>query len=93
MYAALVVPPLFVDASRHQPCRVLPFESADCEAVDAQRRCRLAFQGTTILQPGYGGFRQRSTFARSDFFSQLRGFFRSVLTYGLSTSRPFSGCK
>src|SRR6266852_7431813 len=27
--------------------QVLPFEPADCEAVDAQRRCRLAFQGIT----------------------------------------------
>jgi len=31
------------------------FESADCEAVDAQRRCRLAFQDTTLSTDTPGG--------------------------------------
>jgi len=44
-----------------------------------------------ILQPDYGGIRQSSTLARSDFFSQLQVFLRSMLTYGLSTSHPLSG--
>jgi hypothetical protein len=51
-----------------------------------------ASSSTYILQPGYGGYRQRSTLAQSDFFSQLRVFFHSVSTYGLSTSRPLSAC-
>src|SRR5207248_722249 len=56
------------------------------------RRCLATptLSSTNILQPGYGGIRQRSTFASSDFFSRLRDFFHSVLTYGLSTNRPFS---
>ncbi len=32
MYSALVVPPLFVDASRHQPCRVRLYSSLITEA-------------------------------------------------------------
>ena len=38
------------------------------------------------------GSRQRSTFAFSDFFSQLQGLFHSVSTYGFSTAHPLSGC-
>ncbi len=65
---ALVVPPSFVDASRHQPRGVC-----------------------FILTPDYGGIRRSSTLARGDFFSRLRVFIHSMLTYGLSTNRPFSG--
>jgi hypothetical protein len=56
------------------------------------RQCLTAStsSSTNILQPGYGGFRQRSTFAQCDFLSQLRVFFHSVPTYGLSTTRPLS---
>jgi hypothetical protein len=68
LHTALVVPPSFVDALRHQPRRV-----------------------RNILQPDYGGIRQSSTLAWSDFFSQLQVFLRSILTYELSTSRPLSG--
>ncbi len=32
MYSALVVPPLFVDASRHRPCRVRLYSSLITEA-------------------------------------------------------------
>src|SRR5437763_1742826 len=58
------------------------------------RRCLATptLSSTNILQPDYGGIRQRSTLASSDFFSQLRGFFRGLLTCELSTNRPLSGC-
>jgi hypothetical protein len=57
------------------------------------RRCLAAStsSSTQILQPGHGGLRQSSTLAYGDFFSQLQGFIRSVLTYGLLTNHPFSG--
>jgi len=91
-YADFVVPPSFARPHGHQPRRVLPFESADCEAVDAQRRCRPAFQGINILEPVNGGLRQRSTFAQSRrFLLAAPGFIHSALTYGLSTTRPLSG--
>ena len=35
--------------TRKSKLPVLPFEPADCEAVDVQRRCRLAFQGTILF--------------------------------------------
>src|SRR5258708_19730178 len=56
------------------------------------RRCFAAStsSSTEILQPGHGGLRQSSTLAYGDFFSQLQGFIRSVLTYGLLTNHPFS---
>ena len=58
------------------------------------RRCPTAStsSSTNILQPANGGIRQRSTFAYSDFFSQLRGFIRGQLTYELSTNRSLSAC-
>src|SRR5260370_3857366 len=57
------------------------------------RRCLAASTSSSIeiLQPDHGGLRQSSTLAYGDFFSQLQGFIRSVLTYGLLTNRPFSG--
>jgi hypothetical protein len=36
--------------------------------------------------------RRISADAPGDFFSQLRGLFRSVSTYGFSTAHPLSGC-
>src|SRR5260370_1057322 len=58
------------------------------------RRCFAAStsSSTEILQPGHGGLRQSSTLARGDFFSQLQGFIRSVLTYELFTNHSLSAC-
>ncbi len=47
---------------------------------------------TSILQSDDGDYRQRRTFASSDFFSQLGDFFHSAPAYGFSTSHPFSAC-
>jgi hypothetical protein len=67
MYTALVVPPLFVDVSRHQPRRVLTYS---CPITGATGGVLLSLTRFLLAAPS---------------------FFHSVLTYGLSTSRPFSG--
>src|SRR5712692_10164935 len=64
---ALVVPPSFVDASRHQPRRVLTYSSPITGAT-----------GKGLL-------------SHTRFLLAAPGFIHSVLTYGLSTNRPFSG--
>ena len=68
-YADFVVPPSFVNVSRHRPLRVLLYSSPVTGA-----------SGRGLLSRSQG-----------DFFSQLRVFIHSALTYGLPTTRPLSG--
>src|SRR5258708_2560775 len=78
LYSALVVPPSFVDASRHQPCRVRLYSSL---ITKASGRGLLSHEAISLAAPGF--------FSR---FVNIRAFHQALALWmqpGTAT-RPFT---